>query len=109
MSAAIERLHLNTIIMNNAWKVSPQQVTQKWDDDHACTSQEWKTDTEMCERPRRPDVTSWRTTRESQLGFSHEETQHDGTAQSVENEVISRERSARPDVIPHREVRLDRC
>ena len=38
----------------------------KWDDDHAWSSQEWKTDTEMCERPRRPDVTSWGATRESQ-------------------------------------------
>ena len=28
MSAAIERLHLITIIMNNLWEVSPQQVTQ---------------------------------------------------------------------------------
>ena len=36
---------------------------------------------EMCERSGRPDVTSWRMTRESQTGFSHEETQHDGTAQ----------------------------
>ena len=38
----------------------------KWDDDHAWSSQEWKTDTEMCERPGRPDVTSWGATRESQ-------------------------------------------
>ena len=53
----------------------------KWDDDHAWSSQEWKTDTEMCERPGRPDVTSWGATRESQPGFSHEETDHDGTAQ----------------------------
>ena len=37
----------------------------------------------MCERSGRPDETSWRATRESQPGFSHEETQHDGTAQSV--------------------------
>ena len=36
-----------------------------WDDDHAWSSQEWKTDTEMCERPGRPDVTSWGATRES--------------------------------------------
>ena len=63
-------------------------------------SQDWKTDTEMCERSGRPDVTSWRTTRESQPGFSHEETQHDGTAQSVVNEGIPRERSGRPDVDP---------
>ena len=31
----------------------------KWDDNHAWSSQEWKTDTEMCERSGRPDVTSW--------------------------------------------------
>ena len=58
----------------------------------------WKTDTEMYERSGRPDVTSWGATRESQPGFSHEETQHDGTAQSVVNEVIPRARSGRPDV-----------
>ena len=46
----------------------------------------------MCERPGRPDVTSWGATRESQPGFSHEETQPDGTAQSVVNEAIPRER-----------------
>ena len=77
----------------------------KWDDNHAWSSQEWKTDTEMCERSGRPDVTSWRATRESQPGFSHKETQHDGTAQSVVNEVIPRERSARLDVDPLREER----
>ena len=48
----------------------------KWDDGHACSSQEWKTDTEMCERSGRPDVISWGATRESQPGFSHEETQY---------------------------------
>ena len=37
----------------------------KWDDNHVWSSQEWKTDTEMFERSGRPDVTSWRTTRES--------------------------------------------
>ena len=31
----------------------------KWDDNHAWSSQEWKTDTEMCGRSVRPDVTSW--------------------------------------------------
>ena len=59
----------------------------------------------MCERSERPDVTSWGTTRESQPGFSHEETQHDGTAQSVVKEVIPRENSGRPDVHPQREAR----
>ena len=75
----------------------------KWDENHAWSSQEWKTDSEMCERKARPDVTSWGTTRESQPGFSHEETQHDGTAQSVVK--IPRERSGRPDVDPQREAR----
>ena len=59
----------------------------------------------MCDRSERPDVTSWGATRESQPGFSHEETQHDGTAQSVVSEVILRERSGRPDVNPQREAR----
>ena len=81
--------------MSNLWKVSPQQATQKWDDNHAWSSQEWKTDTEMYERSARPDETSWRATRETQLGFTHEETHHDGTAQSVVNEVIPRERPCR--------------
>ena len=63
------------------------------------------TDAKMCERSGRPDVTSWGATRESQPGFSHEETQHDGTAQSVVNDVIPRERSERPDVDPQREAR----
>ena len=70
----------------------------KWDDDHAWSSQEWKTDTEMCVRSVRPDEISWRATREIQPGFSHEETHHYGTAQSVVNEVIPRERPGRPDV-----------
>ena len=64
----------------------------KWDENHAWSSQEWKTDTEMCARSVRPDVPSWRMTRESQPGFSHEETHHDGTAQSVVNEVMPRDR-----------------
>ena len=64
----------------------------KSDDDHAWSSQQWRTDIEMCERPGRPDVTSWGATRESQPGFSHKETHHDGTAQSIVNEVMPRER-----------------
>ena len=59
----------------------------------------------MCERSGRPDVTSWGKTRESQPGFSHEETQHVGTAQSVVTEVIPRERPERPDVDPQRGAR----
>ena len=77
----------------------------KWDDDHAWSSQEWKTDTEMYERPERLDETSWRATRETQRGFSHEETRHEGTAQSVVNEVTPRERLGRPDVDSQRATR----
>ena len=58
----------------------------------------------MYERSGRPDVTSWEATRESQPGFSLEETQHDGTAQSVVSEVIPRERPGRPDVDSQREA-----
>ena len=70
----------------------------KWDDDRAWSSQEWKTDTEMYEGSGRPDETSWRAAREIRPGFSHEETHHDGTAQSVVNEVMLRERPGRPDI-----------
>ena len=77
----------------------------KWDDDRTWSSHEWKTEIETYERSGRPDVTSWRATRESQPGFSHEETQHNGTAQSVVSEVIPRERSGRPDVDPQRRAR----
>ena len=70
----------------------------KWDDDRAWSSQEWKTDIEMYERSGRPDETSWRATREIRPGFSHEETLHDGTAQSVVNEVMPRDRPGRPDI-----------
>ena len=52
----------------------------------------------MPERSGRPDETSWRATRETQRGFSHEETHHDGTAQSVMNEVVLRDRPRRSDV-----------
>ena len=91
--------------MNNLLKVLPQQATQSGMITRAWSSQEWKTDTEMCERSGRPDVTSWWKTQESQPGFSHEETEHDGTEQSVVNEVIPRERSGRPDVDPQRGAR----
>ena len=69
----------------------------KWDDDRAWSSQEWNTDTETSERSGRPDVTS--------PGFSHEETQHDGTEQSIVNESILRDRLVRPDVDPQRGAR----
>ena len=52
----------------------------------------------MYERSGRPDETSWRATRETRPGFSHDETYHDGTAQSVVNEVMPRDRPGRPDI-----------
>ena len=70
----------------------------KWDDDRAWSSQEWKTDIETYERSGRPDEASWRTIRKVRPGFSHEETLHDGTAQSVLNEETPRDRSGRPDI-----------
>ena len=72
----------------------------KWDDNQAWSSQEWKTDTSMCERSGQPVVTSRGQTRESQSSFFHEETQHDGTAQSIVNEVILRDRQEQPVVDP---------
>ena len=54
MSAAIERLHLTTIIMNNFWKVFPQQVTLSGMMTMLGILKNGKTDTEMCERPRSP-------------------------------------------------------
>ena len=68
----------------------------KWDDDHAWSSQEWKTDIETYERLGRPDETSWRLVRKVRLG--HEELLLDGTAQSVRNEETPRVRSERPDI-----------
>ena len=70
----------------------------KWDDDRAWSSQEWKTDTEMYERSGRPDETSWRATREIRPDFSHEATHHVGTAQSVVNDFMPRDRPGRPDI-----------
>ena len=70
----------------------------KWDDDRAWSSLVWKTDTEMYERSGRPDETSWEATREIRPGYSHEETHHDGTAQSVVNEVMPRDRPERTDI-----------
>ena len=44
----------------------------KWHDNKAWSSQEWKTDTSMCERSGQSVVTSWRETRESQSSFFRE-------------------------------------
>ena len=65
----------------------------------------WSTIAEKEERSGRPDETSWRATREIRPGFSHEETLHDGTAQSVVNEVTPRDRRGRPDIDSQEEAR----
>ena len=44
-------------------------------------------------------------TRKVRLGFSHEETLHDGTAESVMNEETPRDRSGRPDIDSQEEAR----
>ena len=77
----------------------------KWDDNHAWSSEEWETDTEMYERSGRPDKMSWRMSRKVRPGFSHEETLHDGTAQSVMDEETPRDRSGRPDIDSQEEAR----
>ena len=96
ISAATERPHL-TIIMNNLQKVLPQQAAQSGTMTMLGLLKSGKLIL-RCTSDRRPDVTSWGATRETQPGFSHAETHHDGTAQSVVNEVIPRERPGRPDI-----------
>ena len=85
----------------NLWTASPQQFTQSGMMTMFGLLKSGKLILRYANDRGHPDVTSWGTTRESQLGFSHAETQHDGTAQSVVNEVIPRERPGRPDIESH--------
>ena len=57
---------------------------------------EWKIDIETHEQSERLDETSSRMTRDVRPCFSHEQTLHDGTAQSVMNEETPRDRLERP-------------
>ena len=50
----------------------------------------------MCDRTGQPVVTLCGKTHESQSSFFHEKTQHDGTSQSVVNEVEPRGRTRQP-------------
>ena len=59
----------------------------------------------MCDRSEQPAVTSWGKRHESQSSFFHEKTQHDGTAQSIVDEVIPRDRTGQPVVTPQRGAR----
>ena len=83
--------------MSNPGTASLQQATQSGMTTVLGLLKSGKTDTEMYERSGRPDVTSWGATREIRPGLSHEETLHGGTAQSVVNEVMPRDRPERPD------------
>ena len=74
----------------------------KLDDDLAWSSQEWKAEIMTYVRSVRPDETSWRMTREVRLG--HEETLHDGTAQSVRYGETLRDRSGQLDSINSQEA-----
>ena len=105
LSPETERPHL-TIIMNNFLKVLPQQATQSGMITMLGLLKSGKLILRCRERSERPDVTSWGERRESQPGFSHEETQHDATAQSVVNEVILRGKiGGGPDDDPQRGAR----
>ena len=64
------------------------------DDDRAWSSQEWRTETTTYDRLGRHDKTFWRMVRKVRPG--HEEILLDGTAQSVRNEEVLRDRSGRP-------------
>ena len=75
----------------------------KWDDDHAWSSQEWKTDTEMYDRPWRLDVTSWDT--RIPISLTRKLIMMEPRNQSLVNEVIPREGSGRPDTDSQREAR----
>ena len=77
---------LIVVTMNKQFMSSFSSASySKKDDDRAWSSQEWKTDFNTFERLVRPNETSCGMIRKIRLGFSHEETLHDGTAQSVEN------------------------
>ena len=49
LTAATERPHL-TIYYEQSNESFSSAIYSKWDDNHAWSSQEWKTDIEMCER-----------------------------------------------------------
>ena len=77
----------------------------KWAYNKAWSSQEWKADKSMDDGTGQPVVTSLGKTHESQSSFFHEETQHDGTGQSVVDEEKPHDRTRQPVVIPQREMR----
>ena len=91
------------ITISNSWKAFSSASYSKLDDDRAWPSQEWKTETTTTyDRSGRHDKTSWRMVRKVRPG--HEEILLNGSAQSVRNEEVLRDRSGRPDDINSQEL-----
>ena len=82
--------------MSNSWKAPLQQATQSGMTTVLGLLKSGKLI--LRHASDRGDETFWRATREVRPGFSHEETLHDGTAQSVMNEETPRDRPGRPDI-----------
>ena len=98
ISASTERKLPTTIIMINLWKASPQQATQSGMMTVLGLLKCGKLILRCTSDRGDPMKLFWRATRETRPGFSHEETHHDGTAQSVVDEVMPRDRPGRPDI-----------
>ena len=84
------------------WKLVLSTLLSAW------SSQEWKADPPMGDKT---GNLLWLLEKSSrvQSSFFHEKTQHDGTAQSVVNEVILRDRPGQPVVIFQRGARSQQC
>ena len=93
----MERKLPTTNIMNNLWKVSLQQATQNGMMTVFGLLKSGKLILRYAS-DRGDPMKLLGAARESQPGFSHEETHHDGTAQSVVSEVMPRDRPGRPDI-----------
>ena len=92
----IDRLKASDHYCNEQFMESFSSASySKCDDDRAWSShlENWDT---TYDRSGRLHKTSWRMVR--QVRLAHEETLHDGTAQSVVNEETPRDRSGRPDI-----------
>ena len=91
-----------TIITNNLLKALSQHATQSRMRTKLGLLESGKLTNNTHDGSVQPVVTFWEKKRESQPSFFHEKTQHDGTAQSIVNEVIPRDRTGQPVVIPQR-------
>ena len=74
LSAATERPHL-IIIMNDLLKALSQHATQSGMITKLGLSQEWKTDTSMCDRSGQPVVIPQREMRRQQFIIGNDETE----------------------------------